>query len=76
MFALALMLLADAPVVAAVPAKPADTMVCKAAPRTNTRFAKKVCTRKSDLDAQSIADQRAAAEQISQPAINPASNGS
>lgn len=53
----------------------ADPMVCKLQSRTNTRFKRKVCVRRSEVDARSEADRRAAEELINRPAINPASNG-
>ncbi|MET0589065.1 MAG: hypothetical protein ABWZ75_11150 [Novosphingobium sp.] len=56
-------------------AEEADPIVCKQQARTNTRFAKKVCMRKSEADARAKADQRAADEMINRPSINPASGG-
>lgn len=56
-------------------AEDANPVVCKQQSRTNTRFTRKVCVRKSDVDARSEADRRAAEELINRPSINPASNG-
>lgn len=52
-----------------------DPVVCRNQNRTNSRFSKKVCKRKSETDAQEQASQREAGELINRPAINPDSGG-
>ena len=76
MFLFVLALAADAATVQPqAKAEEADPVVCKQQARTNTRFPKKVCMRKSEVEARSQADQRAADEMINRPAVNPASGG-
>lgn len=78
MILFALAMAADAAIVVAAPQTKeaeADPVVCKQEARTNTRFTKKVCMRKSEADARTEADRRAADEMINRPAINPATNG-
>jgi hypothetical protein len=72
-------LLAVAAPEAAVAATPEpstkDVMVCRDQSRSNSRFTKKVCKRKSVSDAEEATTQREAGELINRPAINPSSGG-
>lgn len=56
-------------------AEEADPIVCKQQARTNTRFSKKVCMRKSEELAREKADKQTTDEMINRPSINPASGG-
>lgn len=70
-----MMLLTIAALAATTQAEPAkkadDPLVCKSSIATGTRFAKKICRRQSEIDAQAERDRSALAEQQMLPKINP-----
>jgi hypothetical protein len=77
MILLALALAAGDPAAtAASPNRADDPMVCKTEARSGTRVARRVCSRRSAIEARAEKDRRMADEVINQPQINPSSNGS
>lgn len=56
---------------AAPVSKKPDAMVCKTRIPSGTRFAKKICRKQSEIDAQAERDREALAEQQMMPKINP-----
>lgn len=63
--------LADAPADGAKETQADDPVICRREAPTGTRFAKKICVRKSTLEAREKQDQADMKEQMDRPQINP-----
>lgn len=64
--------LADAPADGAKETQVEDPMICRREAPTGTRFAKRICVRKSTMEAREKQDQADMKEQMDRPQINPA----